>query len=104
MNRNKNSHEQQTSVFIIYSWGDIVEFISRVLLGWLIVVLFISSAHAAVERGDDFNEIEMDQVKRGSLLFKSETGSRYQLAVTLATDVQIAVTGMIARTTNRVRD
>ncbi|MBL1261068.1 MAG: marine proteobacterial sortase target protein [Thiotrichaceae bacterium] len=98
MNRNQSSHEQQSSVLIIYSWSEIVELISLVSLGWLIVFLFISSANAAVEHGDSLNEIEIHQVKSGLLLFKSEAGSRYQLAATLETDVKIEVTGMIART------
>ena len=98
MNRNQSSHEQQSSVLIIYSWSEIVELMSLVSLGWLIVFLFISSANAAVEHGDSLNEIEIHQVKSGLLLFKSEAGSRYQLAATLETDVKIEVTGMIART------
>ncbi|MCF6325398.1 MAG: marine proteobacterial sortase target protein [Gammaproteobacteria bacterium] len=97
MNRNQSTQEQVSSMLVIYSWGDVVKFISFVALGWLAVVFFISSANAAVERSDDLNEIEMHQVKSGSLLFKSEKGSRYQLAATLETDVQIEVTGMIAR-------
>jgi len=99
MNRNQSTHEQESSMLIIYSWSEIIEFISLVSLSWMVVVLFISSANAGIERSDDLNEIEMHQVKSGSLLFKSEEGSRYQLAATLATDVQIEVTGMIARTT-----
>ncbi len=99
MNRNQSTQEQVSSMLVLYSWSDIVKFISFVALGWLAVVLFVSSAHATVERSDGLNEIEIHQVKSGSLLFKSEKSSRYQLAAKLDTDVQIEVTGMIARST-----
>jgi len=98
MNNKHNAHEKKSTALIIYSWGEIVEFISLVSLGWLMVVLFISTANAAIETGDRINEIEIHQVKNGSLLFKSEISNRYQLAAILETEVKIEVTGMIART------
>ncbi len=104
MNRNQSTQEQTPAMLVTCSWGELIEFISLVALGWLAVVLFISSAHAAVERSDDLNKIEihqvnLNQIKSGSLLFKSEKDRRYQLAALLGTDVQIEVTGMIARST-----
>jgi len=95
MNSRDNTQGQESTLIIIYSWRDVVEFISLISLGWMMVMLFITTAHAA---DNHVGEVEMHQVKNGSLLFKSDTSDRYQLAATLNTHVDIEVTGMIART------
>ncbi len=105
MNRKQNTHEQEVTLVVIYSWSDIGKLLSLVLLGWLMLLLFIHDAGANdftnANVNVDVDEVEMNQVKHGSLLFKSEGSHRYHLAPTLETDVQIEVTGMIARTSLR---
>ena len=95
MNSRDNTQRQEPTLIIIYSWREVVEFISLISLGWMMVMLFITTAHAA---DNHVGEVEMHQVKNGSLLFKSDSSDGYQLAATLNTHVDIEVTGMIART------
>jgi len=95
MNSRHNTQGKESTLIIIYSWSEVVEFISLISLGWIAVMLFITTAHAADNHSD---EVEMHQIKNGSLLFKSDSSDRYQLALILDTHVDIEVTGMIART------
>jgi len=95
MKSRDNTQGQESTLIIIYSWREVVEFISLISLGWMMVMLFITTAHAAENYSD---EVEMHQVKNGSLLFKSDSSDRYRFAATLDTHVDIEVTGMIART------
>ena len=44
-------------------------------------------------------EMTLDEVTQGSLLFKTDTHGRYVPAATVSTDVELKVTGMIARAT-----
>jgi len=95
MNSRDNTQGQESTLIIIYSWREVIEFISLISLGWMMVMLFITTAHAA---DNHFDEVGMHQIKNGSLLFKSDSSDRYRLGATLDTHVDIEVTGMIART------
>lgn len=101
MNNMKQNDEAELETLIIYSGDDIWKLL------WLVFLLILFTSHAHADSGaaahmeTGINEIEMDKVKSGSLLFKSENSDHYWQALTLETDVQIDVTGMIARTTLR---
>ncbi len=100
MNNKPQAHTDELTIVIIYCWSEIWKWVSLTLLALLAVIIFISDAD-----GDELAiepvapaQVELSQVKNGSLLFKVANSQRYHEAPTLATDVEIEVTGMIART------
>lgn len=48
---------------------------------------------------NQYREMTLDEVTSGSLLYKTDAVGRYLAAATMSTDVDIKITGMIARTT-----
>ncbi len=78
-------------------WHDVWE-LTCMTLGYLAIVAVIVSTLALYSRPVHANEInQLDEVRQGSLLFNSDNG-RYRPAPTLHTDIEINISGMIART------
>ena len=69
------------------------------LIGALPVLLACGEEPPGIEAAEQF--MTMKEVTQGSLLFKTTETGRYRPAPILKTDVHIAVTGIIARTTLR---
>jgi Ca-activated chloride channel family protein len=100
-NNTKVSHQQSFS-----AWHEVWELIS--LFGYFLGLcaaglLLLAKCSLPVHASESFNEIDrLDAVQQGSLLFKTEQG-RYRTAPTLHTEVEIEVTGLIARAKVRQR-
>ncbi|MBI2841249.1 MAG: marine proteobacterial sortase target protein [Acidobacteria bacterium] len=58
--------------------------------------LWAASAHSAINP-EPIPVVQIDQVGQGSLLIKTDQPSKFVLAPTVATDVKIVVTGIVAR-------
>ncbi len=70
------------------------------VLSILIILYFsINIAFSADSNwsGNQHNEISLSEVKQGQLLYKTDVVGRYLPAATVSTDVDIKITGMIAR-------
>lgn len=105
MNNRQQSDEHELTILIIYSWREVWKLFSLLLAILLALILIVHDVNAGTDTNTNAYanayEVEMSQVKSGTLLFKSEHNHRYQVVPTLQSDVKVEVTGMIARTTLR---
>jgi len=86
---------------------DIIDELSCMFIIFLEVLAFLIISYFSInvafsgelEQDHDLSEITLSEITRGSLLYKTDTVGRYIPSPTVSTDVEIKVTGMIARTT-----
>jgi len=86
---------------------DIIDELSCMFIIFLEVLAFLIISYFSInvafsgelEVDNDSIEMTLSEITRGSLLYKTDTVGRYIPSPTVSTDVEIKVSGMIARTT-----